>query len=364
MFNDRNQSFVGYSRLEYKYYSNHTALELPISQALIVIWTMYLFSVFGGHAALLAAVISVSRKRISRIEVLIINLSIADLIFVTFSIFTMTPIATYSIYRHDPIFASNSIQCRLLFAPVLLSTCVGSIVMMTLAIIRYTKVSYPIYHRRWFTTIRFWIWLCFIWVIALGITAPPVVGFWGKLNYLQPFGVCHIPVDVAITRIDQSSFFIFFCIALYIAAYFITGLCYFLLFCKARNVAFRTRVNPRVNQFPQSSSSSTANDSSAIQLTYKLTIILVIVFIGYSLSFGPLAFTIICSMFKLFHLSLLSYAILFTIAYITSVINPLLFILSNIRYQLALSAIWKKLCCRSKCYTYNIRKVTVRQRIG
>ena len=55
---------------------------LPTSHALIAIWSIYLLCVLSGHGALLAAIISVSWRKFSRIEVLILNLSISDVVFV------------------------------------------------------------------------------------------------------------------------------------------------------------------------------------------------------------------------------------------------------------------------------------------
>lgn len=281
----------------------------------------------------------------------------------------MTPLATYSIYHHGPIFPSNSIACRLLFAPVIFSTSIGSEVVMTVAIIRYTKVTYPLFHHRWFSGDRFWIWLCIIWTIALAITIPPVAGFLGKFYYMEPYGVCHIPINSSSQTTNQRIFYIIFCLGFYMMSYFVTGIYYFLLFFKARYVVVRARANTSTirsqQQYLQHSSlSSTSNDLNTIQLTYRLTIVLVILSIGYTLSFGPLALAITFSMFRLIRLSVLAYAILFTTAYIITVINPLLFILSNDRYQLALLKIWRNMRCRTSCNIRKRRQINVQQCLG
>ena len=278
----------------------------------------------------------------------------------------MMPIATYSIYHHGPIFSSNSIACRLLFAPVIFSTSIGPLTMMTVALIRYTKVSYPPFHRRWFASVRFWIWLCIIWTIAFATTIPPVVGFFGKFHYIEPYGVCHIPFNSSSQTIHQRIFYIIFCLGFYMISYIITGACYFLLFFKARQVATRARINTRSScrshPVQYSLSSTNSNDLNTVHLTYRLTIVLIILFIGYTLSFGPLALVIVFSMFKLIQLPVLAYAILFTAAYIITVINPLLFILSNDRYQRAIIKFWKKLRCQSCCNGRKRRKINVQQR--
>lgn len=252
-----------------------------------------------------------------------------------------------------PIFANNTFWCRLHYCPVMVTSFANALLLAAIAIIRYDIIIKNRNIHKLMSSKGPLIVIFMLWFSAILSSAPAVIGFWGKLTYDPHYGVCapdfrfktdanHLTYQILIT-------FLFFC-----CINSTTGYCYYSIYKRLRlkhgnisNSAVRSK------HFRIGSSSLLGNHSNSNQILWprrqrRVNLILVVLFLGYLISYSPAAIATFLQMINVVKLSPLDYCILLMIMYSNSILDPYFILLTSQKYRRFIEV---------KIY-HNIRKIS------
>ncbi|RDD39215.1 Beta-1 adrenergic receptor [Trichoplax sp. H2] len=271
------------------------------------------------------------RKYLSPTEIIIANLSVSDVIFL---ISTVINALLVILPIPKPIFPNNSLLCRLIFAPTIVCTFVSFTALIILTTTRYYKITYPQKNLHWFSTATVKIAISCLWLVATIAVIPPVVGFWGKLDYFPKTGVCWPTFNPYQTPSSLSYIILFggfgYLITTIIITYCYTKICItaFKSASRAHGRCYNTislLITKKRRRIP----------TSVIlrQKERKLSITLFMIVITYFISYSPYVIVQSFYLFRRRPLPIQTILTLCMISFINGITNPIIFISRSQKFQ-------------------------------
>ncbi|XP_069819647.1 proteinase-activated receptor 1-like [Dendropsophus ebraccatus] len=265
----------------------------------------------------MAIIIFLFKIRVRRPAVVyMLNLAIADVLFVIFLPFTII----YRFSGNDWLVGEE--MCRIVTA-AFYSNMYCSILLMTgISVDRYLAVVYPIHSLYWRTTTRAWVACMFIWTLSISSTVPLLITKQAYVINDLNITTCY---DLLSFETQQSFFFNYF--TTYISLLFflpllITTFCYI---CVIRKL-----------------SSSEINSTFTRSRAVLLTVTVLVVFV---LCFGPtnIIFLIHCLGYKETNFLYFAYVTCSCISSISCCLDPLIYYFGSSKCHRYLRKI---LCCK------------------
>ena len=225
----------------------------------------------------------------------------------------------------------------------MVSSFLNALLLATIAVIRYDIVIKNRNIHKLMSSRRLLTVIFILWLTAILSSAPAVIGFWGKLTYDPIYGVCapdfrfkndinHITYQILIT-------FIFFC-----CINFTTGYCYYSIYKQLRlknKQIFDSSIYSRHlknDNFNRNSTKATAIRPILWPgRQRRVNLILVILFLGFLVSYSPAAIGTFLQMINVVKLDPLHYCILLIIMYSNSVLDPYIILLTSHKYRRAIN---------------------------
>ncbi|RDD36367.1 Melanopsin [Trichoplax sp. H2] len=198
---------------------------------------------------------------------------------------------------------------------------------------RYIKVVKSFSFQRYFSGRNMVIIIFLIWFLPLLLILPPLIGFWGKLVYSRLYGgTCILLLQPPIDS-DRLTYNILIVGMAFFLTNTVTFWCYYQIYRATRNSSHRIHASTSQDH-PVNTDKSTSYTISSIRQRNegKYTRTLFIIYLGYFISYWPIALSSSLSLLGLIKQELMWMLILTTIMYSNSILNPWIILLSQ-RYR-------------------------------
>ncbi|RDD39211.1 putative G-protein coupled receptor 101 [Trichoplax sp. H2] len=309
-----------------------TATLSPVlANIFLIIWALSLIASFIGSLLIFQVIVTKYFPMMPATEKMIINLLVADFLFVFSCVAYMLPMAIENIPK--PVFKANTFLCRFHYSLIMLSSFASALILAIIAYMRYIKLA-TLKFQRYFTVHNVRVISFSIWFIATLATLPALFNIWGGLIYYSKFdGLCapwfDSPMDLNHLTYNILIMGFFFGVVNVLIFF-----CYYRIY-KCIHFAFRRIEVSRVNN----SDGKVLNYRELPSLRkrhkkeIKLNIILFIIFLGYVLSYGPAAVIITFRMIGLIKVNSDIIVVITTIMYSNSMLNPWIILLTSQHYR-------------------------------
>ena len=233
-----------------------------------------------------------------------------------------------------PVFSSNSISCRLIFSPTIVCAIVSFTTLIILTTTRYYKITHPQKTLHWFSNKTVKILLICLWLTAILVVLPPVIGFWGRFDYFSSTGVCWPTFNPRQTPSSLSYVLLFGGLG-----FMLTSIVIFYCYSRICMTAFKSSSRAHGQCYTTISLLITKKrrrmPTSAIlrRKERKLSITLFMIVLTYFISYTPY---IVVQLFYLFCLHPIPIHIIMTlymISFINGITNPIIFMSRSQKFK-------------------------------
>ncbi|RDD39214.1 Opsin, ultraviolet-sensitive [Trichoplax sp. H2] len=331
---------------------NITVFSYSVRIIFPIIWAISLLLSSIGSGLILNIIFG-RFKRLPPTEVLLINLALVDFFFVLSSIVYMIPMVVYESPTSQPLFPENTWQCRLFYAPVMITSYGSCLTLAALAMIRYIKIEHDHVFLRYINRSSMIAVSIGIWTFSTLCSLFPIYGFWGKLKYSSLSGLCS-PNFGPILSPSQITYNIFIVGLFYCVFNSTCGWCYF----KIYKILSAAGIRKQYHDFCKNHSKDNSRINHRRNYVWlrrekNIAFTLFIIFIGNLATYGPAAIVMFLQMINELQSSAILSCILLTVMYTNSVINPYILIGSSSNYRRYLIKRWRRCLLWCCCVTTN-----------
>ncbi|RDD45711.1 Melatonin receptor type 1A-A [Trichoplax sp. H2] len=261
-------------------------------------------------------------RKISVNDVQILNLALADFLYVIASALNIMPVYLQSVKK--PIYSHNDFECRFRYGLMVAFAVADIFIMTIMAFTRYIMMAYPHRYKNWCTPKNSIIAVMLSWLLAILSASPSTFGFFTKFTYFPTVGLCLIS-HTANQPLEDIIVLLAATVIYYVMPTVIIGTCYYKIYIIVR----KSKQNLQVHNLPEPKN----NRIKYSKKETKLTVTFFIIFFVYFISFTPYTIINVLQMFNAVAYSLHTTYTLLLVVCINSIINPYIFLIRSQKFQ-------------------------------
>lgn len=253
--------------------------------------------------------------------------------------------------RVTPVFPNNSFLCRLIYGLMILFALEDVLTMTIMAITRFIAIRYPNSTKKWISMKAVIISISVTWLLSFFMSFPPIIGFWSKLSYYQLPGTCLL--NFQFNQPSKLVYLLLLSSVFYAIPIIIIGYCYIQIVKVVR------RSHRRVLDFRSERALSFKTDRPArksLQQEISLSITLFGVFFTFLLAYTPYVLIHFMEMFNVDFVTAKAKYYFKSTTFITCIVNPILFLSKNIKYNCYQRCCWSILHLNDKSVVSDERR--------
>ncbi|XP_005111608.1 vasopressin V2 receptor [Aplysia californica] len=285
---------------------------------------LYVQIVVGITGALMLFFYMLHSRRLSRVNALILNLCVADLMVVTFSCVTQL------VWEHlDRRWLAGDVMCRLIKLLQIFAICASTNMLVVIAVDRHQAITAPL--RKQFSVL---VMAAVGWGAALLCSLPILYVFHVRYDEKKNVTLCE-NIFRNRPREHRQAFLTYAGLVNFLIPLIILCVCYIRIFLKIARKASDSRTTKRQSFKPGkihlTSSTTSATLQSAKLKTLRMTVVIVTCFIVCGLPYFIAEMILSYGDFHMLSKSV--YALLGGIAVANSAVNPYIFLLFSVNHH-------------------------------